>query len=90
MANRALSEISEDAYARAQRLVTSAEHPAFGIVTHGGVAPRLSVTPVAAGTSPEFGGDTVDVLRELGYTELELERLRTQGAIPKADALPLV
>ena len=89
MPNRAIAEVSEDAYAKGQRLVISTEHPAFGSVTHGGVAPRLSVTPVAAGTSPDFGGDTVVVLRELGYTDHEIERLRTQGAIPSAIALPL-
>ena len=90
VANRAFSEVSEDAYATDRRLVTSTEHPAFGSVTHGGVAPRLSVTPVVAGISPEFGGDTIVVLRELGYTAREIERLRTQGAIPKAISIPLV
>ncbi len=90
VANRAFSEVTEDAYARDQRLVTSTEHPAFGSVTHGGVAPRLSVTPVEGGTSPEFGGDTIVVLQELGYTDREIERLRTQGAIPKAISIPLV
>ena len=90
VANRSLSEVSEDAYARDQGLVASTAHPAFGNVTHGGVAPRLSVTPVVAGTSPDFGGDTVAVLEELGYAASEIERLRTEGAIPTADALPLV
>ena len=90
VANRGLDEVSEDAYARSRGLVTSTEHPAFGSVTHGGVAPRLSGTPVKTGTSPEFGGDTVAVLRDIGYTDGEIERLRTQGTIPRADAIPLV
>ncbi len=88
--NRGLSEISEDAYAGDRGLVTTSDHPAFGRVTHGGAAPRLSLTPVAGGESPEFGGDTAPVLRELGYTGRDIERLRGQGAIPKADAIPLV
>ena len=88
--NRGLPEVRGDAYARDQRLVTSTNHPSFGSVSHGGVAPRLSVTPVVAGTSPEFGGDTVSVLRELGYTASAIEGLRTQGVIPEAIPSPLV
>ena len=90
MPNRGLSKISEDAYARGQRLVSSTEHPEFGRVTHGGVAPSLSLTPVVAGASPKFGGDTIVVLQELGYASSEIEQLRAQGAIPQATALPLV
>ena len=90
VANRGLPEVSEDTYAMGQGLVISAGHPTFGSVTHGGVAPRLSVTPASVGTSPDFGGDTVFVLRELGYTDHEIERLRSQGAIPKAKPIPLV
>ncbi|MCL0029264.1 CoA transferase [Dehalococcoidia bacterium] len=88
--NRGIVEVSEDTYARDRGLVMTSDHPAFGSVTHVGAAPRLSATGLAAGESPRFGGDTVPILRELGYTDRDIERIRGQGAIPKSDHIPLV
>ena len=88
--NRGIVEVSEDTYARDRGLVMTRDHPAFGSVTHVGAAPRLSATGLVAGESPRFGGDTVPILRELGYTDRDIERIRGQGAIPKSDHIPLV
>ena len=42
---------------------------------------RLSDSPVATGPLPKLGADTEAVLREAGYTDRELEGLRTEKAI---------
>ena len=88
-ANRALDDVRADDYARDAGLIVSERHPAFGSIEHGGVAPQLSVTPVKAGTSPVFGGDTESVLTELGYTREEIDSMRADGVIPRSGRLSL-
>ena len=84
-ANRTL----DGAKADGRNLIVSEEHPFFGNIEHGVAVPRMSATPVRTGTSPPFGGDTADVLAELGYSESEIESMRADEVIPKSDALPL-
>ena len=88
-ANRTLDDIRSDDNARDAGLIVSQHHPTFGSVEHGGIAPRMSVTPVKPGTSPVFGGDTAAILSELGYSESELYSMRSDGVIPHSDGLPL-
>ena len=88
-ANRTLADIRADAHARDAGLIASSSHPAFGEIEHGGVAPRLSVTPVKVGSSPVFGGDTSAILSELGYSDAEIDSMRAEGVIPQTDGLPL-
>jgi crotonobetainyl-CoA:carnitine CoA-transferase CaiB-like acyl-CoA transferase len=42
----------------------------------------MSETPLQDVFPPIFGGDTVDVLEELGLTTEEIDHLRETGAIP--------
>ena len=49
----------------------------------------MSETPARTGTSPVFGGDTESVLTELGYTQGEIDSMRADGVIPRAEGLPL-
>ena len=63
---RTLADARADDYARERGLVVEERHPAFGAIEHGGTPQRLSETPARAGTSPVFGGDTDEVLSELG------------------------
>ena len=88
-ANRTLADIRADVHAKDAGLIVSHPHPAFGTVEHGGVAPKLSVTPVKAGTSPTFGGDTTAILSELGYSDADIDSMRSDGVIPQSDGLPL-
>ena len=88
-ANRTLDDIRSDAYARDAGLIVSQRHPAFGNIEHGGIAPQMSVTPVKTGTSPIFGGDTAAILSELGYSDAEIDSMRSEDVIPHSDGLPL-
>jgi formyl-CoA transferase len=42
---------------------------------------RLSASPIRLDPIPALGQDTEAILKELGYTEPEIERLRADGAI---------
>ena len=88
-ANRALADVRAEARAAGGGLIASDDHPFFGSVEHGVAAPRMSATPVRTGTSPAFGGDTAEVLAELGYSDGEIEAMRAEGVIPSSDGLPL-
>ncbi len=88
-ANRALDDVRAEARANGSGHIVSEQHPFFGAVEHGGAVPRLSATPVRTGTSPVFGGDTLDILTELGYSGDEIEAMRADGVIPQTDGLPL-
>ena len=88
-ANRTLADVRDEARADGRGLIVSEDHPFFGGVEHGIAAPRMSATPVRTGTSPVFGGDTVDVLVELGYSDDEIVAMRADGVIPQSDGLPL-
>ena len=88
-ANRTLDDIRSDIHARDAGLIVSQHHSAFGAIEHGGIAPRMSVTPVKTGTSPVFGGDTAAILSELGYSNAEIDSMRSEDIIPQSDGLPL-
>ncbi|WP_375000680.1 CaiB/BaiF CoA transferase family protein [Aeromicrobium sp. CTD01-1L150] len=71
-----LRDIAEDPYAREQSLVTLEEHPTEGMY-YATLSPfRLNVTPVTLRKhAPGIGGDTVDILAWLGYSEAEIDKM---------------
>ena len=86
---RSLADARSDDYARERGLVIEEAHPAFGSIEHGGTPQRLSETPARTGSSPVFGGDTDEVLAELGYSESQIAAMRADGVIPAKGGLPL-
>ncbi|MCF8208064.1 MAG: CoA transferase [Rhodoferax sp.] len=50
-------------------------------VTHPAPAPRFSRTPGVAGSVPKVGQHTLEILNELGYSEMEISALRESSAI---------
>ncbi|HEX7949330.1 MAG TPA: CoA transferase [Candidatus Limnocylindrales bacterium] len=70
------------AEAGALDMVVEQEHPAWGVIRQVGVPFRLAATPATIRTPPpHLGEQAADVLRELGYTDTEIERLRVDGVI---------
>ena len=88
-ANLTLADVRAETGKEERDLIVTERHPFFGSVEHGIAAPQMGATPVRTGTSPVFGGDTVEVLTELGYSDDEIEAMRADGVIPQADGLPL-
>lgn len=81
--NDDIAHILSDGYPREQGLIVDEDSPILGdVVTHAGVAPRLSKTQPVLGTAPVFGEETEAVLLELGYEVEEIDALRADGVIP--------
>ena len=79
---RAMAELLVDPQAAANGTVAGVHHPALGPVRFLGVPVRLDATPgQAPGPPPELGADGDTVLREAGYSEREVARLRGAGAV---------
>jgi crotonobetainyl-CoA:carnitine CoA-transferase CaiB-like acyl-CoA transferase len=79
---RAMAELLVDPQAAANGTVAGVHHPALGPVRFLGVPVRLDATPgQAPGPPPELGADGDTVLREAGYSEREVARLRAAGAV---------
>ena len=88
-AHETLNDVRSDPHPRDAGLIISEQHDTFGSIEHAGAAQRLSKTPARTGTSPVFGGDTESLLAELGYSQAEIDSMRANGVIPRAEGLPL-
>ena len=87
-ANAKLSGFFDDDYVRRRGLIVSNDIPGIGHFDHGGVSAQMSKTPPVAGVSPVLGGDTDEVLLEVGYSQQEIDALRSDGIIPPAEGVP--
>ena len=77
-----MAEAFKHPQAIARNMVLDSDHPAAGKSQQLGFAYKLSETPPAAATaSPGLGQHTDEILRELGYSDGDSQRLRQSGAI---------
>ena len=77
-----IDQVFADPQVRHLRLTREVDHPQLGAQTLVGQPMELSRTPWSLrSAAPEAGADTTDVLREIGYTEAEIARLRADGVI---------
>ncbi|MEV4009462.1 CaiB/BaiF CoA-transferase family protein [Nonomuraea angiospora] len=75
------SQVFNDEHLNQRGFFWDAEHPEMGPVRQLGSAMRFSDTPTRRGPAgPPLGADTVEVLRECGLTEQEIDRLLAEGA----------
>ena len=75
-------ELLEDPQVLENDFVTTVDHPIMGPVRMHGPMLQMSETPLAVqGPSPTLGEHTDDVLRELGYDDDCIERLRSAGVL---------
>lgn len=80
--NVTIADFRYDPYVRQAGLIVTREHPQRGNVDHLGTTARLSGTPMRLGTpTPVPGGNTREILHELGYTPAEIDRYIAQGAV---------
>jgi crotonobetainyl-CoA:carnitine CoA-transferase CaiB-like acyl-CoA transferase len=79
---RTIPELLDDPQALANGTLATVGHPTLGPVRLLGVPVRLAGTPGAPpGPPPELGAHADAVLREAGYADEEIARLRAVGAI---------
>ena len=63
-------------------MVVDVEHPRLGTVRQVGIGTKFSETPGAIRTTaPRPGQHTDEVLAAAGYTQEQIEGLRTSGAV---------
>jgi len=78
----ALHEVFEDPQVQARGMVIEIDHPEFGPVKQVGVGPKFSGTPgVVRTTAPKRGEHTADLLSEAGYSDAEIEEMRTANVV---------
>jgi crotonobetainyl-CoA:carnitine CoA-transferase CaiB-like acyl-CoA transferase len=77
-----LNEVFADPQVIDQQSVVTVEHPGHGDVSMLGSALHVNGTPLPVRQpAPELGEHTADVLRELGYSDADMEELRVRGAV---------
>ena len=80
--NRVIEEFRDDPSIRKAGLIETREHPGRGRADHLGIAARLSATPARLGRpSPVLGGDTKEILEELGYSAEEIRDLESERIV---------
>ena len=77
-----LDEVFTDPQVLHRQMLIEVEHPTLGKFKQAGIAPKLSQTPGKVRTlSPLLGEHSQEILRELGYSQGEIENWRQEGVI---------
>jgi formyl-CoA transferase len=76
------ADVFQDPHVLAREMLAEVQHPVAGAVKMTGINVKLSHTPGAIRSpAPTLGQHTREVLHMLGYTDGEVEQLKTAGAI---------
>jgi crotonobetainyl-CoA:carnitine CoA-transferase CaiB-like acyl-CoA transferase len=77
-----VSEVPADPQVKARQMIFEMETEAFGKLNQLATPIRISHNPlIIRSAPPKLGQHTFEILRELGYSTREVERLKTEGAI---------
>jgi crotonobetainyl-CoA:carnitine CoA-transferase CaiB-like acyl-CoA transferase len=83
-----VGQMHADPQALAREMIVQTEHPIAGHVKAIGLPIKFSDTPgCVRRAAPLFGQDTREVLREHGFSDVEIEQLAEQGAIQMPDSI---
>ncbi len=75
-------EMVRDPQVNARDMIVEMHHPRHGKVTQFGQPIKLSDTPGSARTASPYSGEHTDqVLRELGMSAAEIDKLRTSKVV---------
>jgi crotonobetainyl-CoA:carnitine CoA-transferase CaiB-like acyl-CoA transferase len=84
---RSLAQALDPDELRSRGMLAEYEHPAFGSVRSVGLPLTLGGYTPAYAPGPGLGADQAAVLEALGYTDVDIERLRSAGAFGSDDAV---
>jgi len=77
-----VSEVPADPQVRARKMIFEMETEAFGKLNQLATPIRISQNPLVVRSGPpKLGQHTLEILRGLGYSTKDVERLKTEGAI---------
>jgi crotonobetainyl-CoA:carnitine CoA-transferase CaiB-like acyl-CoA transferase len=77
-----VGDVMQSAHAQARGSVLEIDYPGLGLVKSAGNPIKLSDSPVETRRkSPAIGEHTVEILREVGYSDSEIGQLRDAKAI---------
>jgi crotonobetainyl-CoA:carnitine CoA-transferase CaiB-like acyl-CoA transferase len=83
-----VGQMHGDPQALAREMIVQTEHPTAGHVKAIGLPIKFSDTPGGVRrAAPLFGQDTREVLREHGFSDVEIEQFAEQGAIQMPDSI---
>ena len=77
-----LGQVYDDPQVRAREMMVETDHPVAGLVKNIGIPIKLSETPGQfRRPAPTLGQHTDEVLRDLGCSDDEIVKLRSEGAV---------
>jgi crotonobetainyl-CoA:carnitine CoA-transferase CaiB-like acyl-CoA transferase len=76
-----LAKAAADPDVIANEYITEVDHPKVGKIKEVSFTWKFSKTPAKAGIAPELGEHNHDLLKKLGYSDLDIEQLRNEGII---------
>jgi crotonobetainyl-CoA:carnitine CoA-transferase CaiB-like acyl-CoA transferase len=83
-----VGQMHGDPQALAREMIVQTDHPTAGHVKAIGLPIKFSDTPGGVRrAAPLFGQDTREVLREHGFSDVEIEQFAEQGAIQMPDSI---
>ncbi len=83
-----VGQMHADPQALAREMIVQTEHPTAGTVKAIGLPIKFSDTPGGVRrAAPLFGQDTREILREHGFSDVEIEQFAQQGAIQMPDSI---
>jgi formyl-CoA transferase len=74
-------EVLSDPHLRARDMIVEVEHPVRGRYVTVGNPIKLSASPTTIGPAPLLGQHRHEILRELGYSDADIDALGRDGAI---------
>jgi len=75
------AEVLADPHLLAREMIVEVEHPVRGRYLTVGNPIKLSASPTTIGPSPLLGQHREEILKELGYTDAQIQALASAGAI---------